>query len=519
MEEDASGAVVGVTITAGTLEVRDGGVVSSDTRGRGRGGTVTIGADRLVVTSGDIQKGGYTRISSRPQPLSTGSGGSIKITAGAVEVSDGAVISTSTLGTGNGGDITVQADSVMISGGTQKEAGIFSTTFATFPRSSSRGGAVRIIARELEVRDGGGIGTDTRTAGSAGTVTIQAVRLVVASGRPDAFTRISSRTFGTGNGGTIEITAGTVEVRSEGMISTIPGLKNARINISTFSSGHGGKVIIHADAVVVSGSGGEIASRAYSSGPGEGVDIFARSIRLLNGGAVNTESIGQRADAGFSAPITIVATDTLQLDQGAIQIRTEAADGGNMILSVGRLFDLHDSKVTTSLAGGTGSGGDIFIELPLMVFDNSRIEANALRGSGGNILAFGATQASQLISTPDSVITASGNITITAPNTDVSGSLIVLPETLFDTSSQLRETCAARGGRPASSFTAGGRGGVPPDPGAPLPASSFGQPLEQQTATGAATALTPRPPPAVKPITVAGISQPILGSPRLTCRG
>jgi large exoprotein involved in heme utilization and adhesion len=137
-------------------------------------------------------------------------------------------------------------------------------------------------------------------------------------------------------------------------------------------------------------------------------------------------------------------------------------------VAVGRLFDLHNSAVTTSVAGGTGSGGNIFINPhlmnpPLMVLDNSRIEANAQRGAGGNITI----QAGQLIRTPDSVIRASselglsGTISIAAPNTDVVGSLEVLPKTLLDASSQLREACAARGGHPGSSFTAGGRGDLP----------------------------------------------------------
>jgi hypothetical protein len=96
---------------------------------------------------------------------------------------------------------------------------------------------------------------------------------------------------------------------------------------------------------------------------------------------------------------------------------------------------------------------------------------------------------------------------------------VVLPETFLDAGSQLREACAARGGRPASSFTAGGHGGLPPDPGAPLAAGSFGQSLKQQTATGSPTTLTARPQQATKPVTVVGIPQPVLGSPRLTCRG
>ena len=209
----------------------------------------------------------------------------------------------------------------------------------------------------------------------------------------------------------------------------------------------------------------------------------------------------------------------LRLNNANVQAQTASNTGGDVTLKVGRLFNLHNSTVTTSVHGGKGSGGNILINSPLMVLDSSDIIANAIGGSGGNIFI----DAGQLIRSPDSKITASGivngNIAIAAPNTDISSSLVVLPETLFDASSELREACAARGGRPSSSFNAGGRGGLPPDPGTPLAASSFGQPLEQQTATGSPTTSTAKPQQAVKPITVAGIPQPVLGSPRLTCRG
>jgi large exoprotein involved in heme utilization and adhesion len=167
----------------------------------------------------------------------------------------------------------------------------------------------------------------------------------------------------------------------------------------------------------------------------------------------------------------IEALDTLQLDGASVLTATDRANGGNVTIRSGRLFHLlHDGNVTTSVAGGAGGGGDIQIISPLMVLDDSRIEANAFGGPGGNITI----QASQLIRTPRSVIEASskesvsGTITITAPNTDVAGSLVVPPETFLDASSQLHEACAARGGRPSSSLIVSGWGGLAPNPGAPL---------------------------------------------------
>ena len=100
---------------------------------------------------------------------------------------------------------------------------------------------------------------------------------------------------------------------------------------------------------------------------------------------------------------------------------------------------------------------------------------------------------------------------VTVPQ--VADKLAVLPRTFLDAGSQLRVACAARGGRPASSFTAGGRGGLPPDPDAPLVASPFEPSLKQQAATGSPTALTARPTQAAEPVRVAGTPQPILGAP------
>jgi hypothetical protein len=313
------------------------------------------------------------------------------------------------------------------------------------------------------------------------------------------------------------VTAPELELRNGGQILSI-----------TFGSGNAGHVTVQADYLLVSGTDAaenpsaiSSSAEAGSTGAGGAVDIQARNILLNNQGIVSTRNVG----TGPGGPLSITATDTLSLDHANIEAETEMNNGGNITLTAGQLFDLHNRTVTTSVAGGMGTGGNIFINPhlmnpPLMVLDNSRIEANAQRGSGGNITI----QASQLIRTPDSVIEASsaesvsGNITITAPNTDVSGSLTVLPETFFDVSSELREACAARGGRRASSLNTGGRGGLEPDPGAPLAASPFGHSLEPQTATRSPTPSS-RTSPAAKLITVSGIPQPVLGSPRLKCRG
>jgi large exoprotein involved in heme utilization and adhesion len=429
----------------------------------------------------------------------------VVVTARELELHNAGQIQSVTDGSGDAGQVTINVDRLLLTG----SSGGFPSAIGSSaePGSTGQAGTVAVTARELELHDRGQIGSNTWGSGSAGTVEVWADRLLV-----DGRSKITSGTSGSGNAGSVALITRELELHGGGQIIS-----------STFGSGDAGQVEVRADRLLVAGDGATaftgIASSANpgSTGIGGAVNIWARDFLLRDDGAVTTGSAG----TGPGGPISISAADTLRLDNANIEARTETANGGNITLAVGRLFDLHNSSVTTSVAGGMGSGGNIFINPPLMVLDNSRIQANALQGSGGNITI----RASRLIRTPDSVIQASselglsGTITIAAPNTDIAGSLVVLPETFFDASTHLRETCAARGGRPASSFSAGGRGGLPPDPGAPLAASPFGQPLEQQTATGAPTTLTARPRQAPKPITVSGISQPVLGSPRLTCRG
>jgi large exoprotein involved in heme utilization and adhesion len=248
IKDDASGEAEGVTITAGTLEVRDNGVVSSDTLGRGRGGTVTIEADHLVVTSGDIQKQVYTRISSRPQPLSTGAGGSIKITAGAVEVSDGAVISTRTLGTGNAGNVIINADAVVVSGSGGE--------IASRAHGTGNGEGVAIFARAIRLSNGGVVNTESigrrADAGVSGPIEIEATdTLQLDQGS------IQTRTE-TADGGAVTLTAGRLF-----------NLHDSKITTSVAGGKSGGVIQIKSPLMVLGNS--EITANAIG---GNGGDIF-----------------------------------------------------------------------------------------------------------------------------------------------------------------------------------------------------------------------------------------------------
>src|SRR5262249_30029758 len=129
-------------------------------------------------------------------------------------------------------------------------------------------------------------------------------------------------------------------------------------------------------------------------------------------------------------------------------------------------------EITTSVKGQTGNGGNIVIDPQFVVLNHSSIIAQAIEGHGGNITI----NAGVFIPSADSIVSAtsqlgiSGTVEITGPQVDVNSALVVLSSECRGRTEVLRESCASRGGGPVSSLTDVGRGGLPQDPEATLPA-------------------------------------------------
>ena len=106
------------------------------------------------------------------------------------------------------------------------------------------------------------------------------------------------------------------------------------------------------------------------------------------------------------------------------------------------------------------------------MLDQSSIIAQAVEGHGGDIMI----DAGEFIASSDSIVSASsqkgisGTIEIIGPRVDLNGALLVLSSELRSAAQVLRNSCAAQAGLPQSSLVEGGRGGLPQNPDATLPA-------------------------------------------------
>jgi large exoprotein involved in heme utilization and adhesion len=147
------------------------------------------------------------------------------------------------------------------------------------------------------------------------------------------------------------------------------------------------------------------------------------------------------------------------------------ANGGNIMLTVGDLLYMVASEINASVKGETGDGSNVTIDPQLVILDHSSITAQAVAGHGGNIMI----AADQFIQSSDSLVSASsqrgvsGTVVINGL-VNANGALVVLSTQLRGRTEVLREACAARENRPTSSLVDDGRGGLPEDPEATLPA-------------------------------------------------
>lgn len=318
--------------------------------------------------------------------------------------------------------------------------------------------------------------------GSGGNIDVNAKSISLTGYNPNTFipSSLSAGTIGTG-----EASAGSLTVNTESLVVKDGG----RVDSSTFASGTAGSITINAkDFVEVSGTvpGTIFSSLIISSaniideflqqalglpaipvGKSGNVDINTPILRVNNGGEVTVKNDG----TGKGGELNINANSILLNSKGKITASTLSGEGGNIDLQVKDGLILRGQGLISAEAGGTGNGGNIDINSPVIVgVENSDIIANALQGNGGNIEIntqglFGLNFRDNL--TAESDITASsqfgvnGTVEINNPSVDPSSSLVELPSDVVDSSQQMKTGCNVNQG---SSFTVVGKGGIAANP-------------------------------------------------------
>lgn len=453
-------------------------------------GEMAVDVDDLrssIDTSSFAQLGNVELTTLAALDVSGDPGGRIDIQAQNLTAHD-SFIAASSLGAqdGLGIDFTVR-DEITLSGG---------TLILSDASDVGAAGGVSMTAKSIllsgEPVTGLGpvnITTDTFGPGKAGDITIHTDMLTIQNG-----VLVSASTEGGGDGGSINITAKSI---------LMEGKQSTTVLSTTSFEGKPGNIIIQTDLLTLKADA-QITAEAFGPSPAGAIQITAKQIIIDDFGGASGGFAGISADSGvfgatsgLRAGDIIIDADTLNMRNGArinsssgtdspggdivinatheirlvdSQINTQAGgDGGNVHLTAPFLVYARDSEISAESING--NGGNITIDPQVAVLDHSTLNAKATHGNGGEVdIVSGFFLQSGSMIDVSSEFGLQGTVNITAPDADISGSLMELTADLLEADTLLRPDCAVRLPGGVSSFTVLGRGGVPVEPDALLPA-------------------------------------------------
>ncbi len=478
----ATGRAGDIEIHTGTLTQIGDTEIGANSFSNGNGGNVTVVASEAVRMSGTNTTTASVIAAGTADNAfpGTGAGGSVTIVSPLLEISN-ASITTRTQRASDGGDVDITVGTLVASDST-----INSDTF-----DDGDAGSVMVTADNLTLTDGaqirsfsGAVNTATGAvlvgSGDAGTVTVTATESLSVSGSSSATNRssaLNTQTRGDGAGGVLTVSAGQLTVGEGGLIAADTG-----------GDGDGGALSVTADSVLV--DGGQISSGSGISvaitngqvdllGSGDGGDVTVQAnngVTVQNGGRIAASSRGP----GFAGDIWVDGGNEVRLIGGSIETESLVSDGGDAKVEATDLVYLNGGRITTSVVGAGGTGGNIDIDPQFVVLQNgSQVIANAtnpLAVLAGNITITG----NFILISQDSLVQASGptnaqdgEIIIEGPDGDLARALAQMPESYLEAAGLLKAGCGV-GRAGTSTLALSSRGGLPVSPDGYLPSLATG---------------------------------------------
>jgi filamentous hemagglutinin family protein len=307
-----------VNITAGSVLLKDGSQVNASTFGNGNGGMVTIRSQGTVTFDGEDRDGRSGGTYSQVNANAIGNSGGISISAASVAVTNGALLTASTLGQGNAGSINIEARGDVRFAGVgavdQFPSGAYSSVQSKAVGSSS---GINITAARLLLEQGAQLDASTFSRGNAGRITIQVLNGVQLKGDPSGnfadpggiYSFIGENAIGNSSG--ISLTARSLSVEN-----------GAALVASTFGQGNAGDINLQiTGSVTLDGQTPKFSSGIFSSvsrigrGNSGQISLTADSLTVTNGAAIAASALGNGRTAGININVAGAASfDGVGLD-------------------------------------------------------------------------------------------------------------------------------------------------------------------------------------------------------------
>ncbi|MBD1938105.1 filamentous hemagglutinin N-terminal domain-containing protein [Microcoleus sp. FACHB-68] len=334
-----------VNQAGGLIVANSGGVIGTGiiTTG-GPGGDVVINASESIEIKGVSADG---RITSGPgtTTFTASPAGNLTMNSPNIRISDGAIVSSATLGSGNGGTITINASELLELAGRAAITGLP----ATLVTSSGRADLLQF---------GGLAGEDSQidprsVTGAGGDLQINARSVVVRDGAA-----LDVRSFATGDAGTLDINAQSVRLDRQGTLNAATAMGaggNIQIRTQDLQLRQGSRITTDAGNT----DGGNITLGTKTLVALENSDITANAQEGF-GGRVSITSQGifgiQFRDA-LTPQSDITATSNLGPQfTGTVEINTPDVDPASGLIEL----PVRPTDPTTQISAGCAKQGNSF---------------------------------------------------------------------------------------------------------------------------------------------------------------
>jgi filamentous hemagglutinin family protein len=406
---NSHGQAGNIVVTADSINLLNGGAISSATSSTGNAGTVNVIAKTLHI-DGQNNLLIPTGIDSSANSDATGNAGVVYVKADNLVINHGGGIGSNSFGSGNGGAVDVKAHSVIINGHGSDDSAFTGISANTF--GSGDAGNVKVESNLISLIESGRIASNTLGDGNAGSVDVIANKIYINGNDSPIYTGIASNTYyGKGNGGNVYAKASQFIIKNAG-----------RITSNTRGSGSSGNVTIEADDINIDAKGEYLAGIACAASPEStgqlgNINLVAtHKVNLSNGAQISIQNRGTVPDDittkfggnidirtpnlvldGYSSidvqstqnadamNIHLRVADIFKMQLSSISTETNSGNGGDVYVDAGDYINLKQSSITTTVKSILGKGGDIGVSTPLLVLDNGRVQANAVSGIRGNL--------------------------------------------------------------------------------------------------------------------------------------
>ncbi|MEH2285567.1 MAG: S-layer family protein [Nostoc sp.] len=328
-----SGNAGDISVNANSLLLSNGAALTSATFGSGSSGKVAIRTNHTTLM-GESPSGIYSNISSIT--LATGNAKTLTLDTAKLQILDGGAVAATTFFAGNGGDISINAtESIEISG-----------------RSRSNNSSINASAIRLDPLFRQQFGVPDILTANAGTVSITTPNLTVTDGGTVGVT-----SQGSGNSGSLNITANTIRLDRQGSIQ------------AQTESGNGGNIALQVGKLLVLRHNSAIAATAGGNGNGGNININAPIIASLensdiianafngNGGNINitTQGIfGLKFRDQLTPDSDITASSQFGLS-GTVQVNTIGVDPNSGLVELPANVIDPSQQIATGCANNQGS--------------------------------------------------------------------------------------------------------------------------------------------------------------------